>query len=594
MASADLNSLTIYDHLLPRNRSESPAIQHDHEEDHQSTLQDVRIFKRNRDTYHSAVLLLVFLATIGILLACFPIASNTHPHPKEVSVTIYVAVKLIKIVFRVLAIAMYCWCVKRKGVLKYREVFDVDLRTSPTDTEDALILNSDQRCSPPGCSPPLRQSFQDHMLLSGHGSQSSLRGAILVLGIGSLMKNIAVFIGSVYCLHILKRSVTLSEALAPICEVCYFSVVLSQMFFFKAYNKTGLQPRKSLHYVMALFIAIDVWSWTGMTIYPLVKDLAPKFADHYMCLHNQSSFLQVTYTWARYVRPMSVEYCTISICVLCHLWNKMALSGLSSKLNAGDAEEGTQPGHCNRQLLRNGYGSFLQHTTQLAFSHTVRKHKLVIFGSLTMGFSISILQLSINHYFTNERVGGVIIWLLTVCLFLPTTCLVIRYTRVLNFPILKSYSLGVNDYLLLFSSSFFYFIDLLRLVAAGGFIQSNTIMGYQMALFGVLISALLSLQISLQTKFLITVQRNCVTDARVKEEVAAFLLHLGIMNLFHWFTVSYAYESESEMFMPVLTEWFGSNNAYLKVILLICFPVGILYRFHSVVLAYELVKTRFF
>ena len=181
-----------------------------------------------------------------------------------------------------------------------------------------------------------RNKLQDlrNMLKRNTETRCSLTGAIIVLGCGALVLNFTYIINDIYCLALLMdRKPTVSEALSPISYTLFsFSVVL-QMAFFNFYNGARFVSRPMLHYALAVWIAADWWDWFAMTATPLLNSEpdyianstngSPANETYYMCGNKPTELFRFVKVLETYLKPMNIEYRTVSISVLFQLWGTM-------------------------------------------------------------------------------------------------------------------------------------------------------------------------------------------------------------------------------------------------------------------------------
>ena len=554
-------------------------------------------FGETEKSYHSALIFMVFLATIGIVLvlATIPVNHLLSTAPG------HAVVKIIRIMYYLFASCLYIWFLRNRKNLEKKEIVCWSRSNkvhSNSSVRSTLKIQSQVKMQNP--SNTSTQKVETHC---------SLTGAIIVLGCGGTILNFTCMISGIYCLAYMDRKPTLSEAINPVCYASYCFIVVLQMVFFKAYDGVRFAQRSILHYTLAVWIAADWWQWFALTATPLVSTtVKDNNNETYMCPTNLTAMFRFTGVLTTYLRPMSIEYATVSISVLFQLWGTMTnadVNRLKSKRSFHTGihiQDASSP--AGSEITDKHVGS---PRPQLTFKGIFKKYTCVIVGTSVLGLINLILQIEISEQYgiTNSlgkhddkkdtTIRSVMIWFLTLFLLLPTTLLLIPCTRPLKHPILGKYSLGVNDCLLLFTSAFIFIYDLLRLGAVAGLMQLNTERAYLMALFGLAISTGYMLQTYMQTKFLITVQRNKAADEHSNERISSFLLHLSVTNAFYWFIICFSHESHMDIFAPIMTEFFGSDEVgkrRMQVIGMICVPFISLYRFHSAVLAYELVKSR--
>ena len=580
--------------LISRYRSQQEAQENDSKE----TFIDLA---ETEKSYHSALIFMVFFATIGIVLvlATVPVDHTLSPAPG------HAVVKIIRIMYDLFVSCVYIWFLRIKMNPERKEI----VCRSQSYVRKSIF--------------PRRDKLQ-HLPVRGMSKRKaethfSVIGAIIVLGCGSLVLNFTYIIKGIYCLtSLMERKPTVSEAIYPISYASFSFIVVIQMAFFKAFDGITFKSRPMIHNALAVWIAADWWGWFAMTATPLIMLItaSPNYVtnstydsrtnESYMCSDKQTELFRFVKVLETYLQPLNIEYLTVSIGVLFQLWGTMTNVDVKRQISESDITPFLGDGQIDVE-------SVISIRPYLTFKGIFKKHICVIVGSSVLGLINLVLQIVISEQFgiTNSHrkhietdddehkfettVPSVIIWLLTLFLLLPTLLLFIPCTRILKHPIPGKYSLGMNNFLLLFTSAFVFIYDLLRLGAVAGLMQQNTKRGYLMALFGLAISIGNTLQTYMQTKFLITVQRNKARDERLNERNLSFLLHVSITNAFYWFIISFAHESHTLIFAPVMNEFYSSDQSgktRMKVIGLVCTPFWCLYRFHSAILAYELVKGR--
>ena len=288
---------------------------------------------------------------------------------------------------------------------------------------------------------------------------------------------------------------------------------------------------------------------------------------------------------------MSLEYCTIAIVVLFNFWNTMLNryvdhTDKSCLLNA--------TGH-RRQSEVDQTDDTKSATNKSIFRYIFHNQLFVLIGSIFMGLLIMTIQMTCTYDLDlDEHILRVLSVALTLILLTPMTGLFVWGLRALNTPVPSLYTLGINDYLLLLASAFNYIYDILRLIGVSNLLREENVDVLTIVL-GVLMSVYFILQTTLQTKFLMSAMRNRTNTIRAKRFMTSLLLHSCIINACDWFITSLAHEWGAKSFMPVLGNLAGNSSHghnSLAVMLLVVTPILNLYRFHSAVLAYELMKIR--
>ena len=152
-------------------------------------------------------------------------------------------------------------------------------------------------------------------------------------------------------------------------------------------------------------------------------------------------------------------------------------------------------------------------------------------------------------------------------------------------------SLGSNDYLLVFTATWCFVYDIIQFVAATDLMRSGKA---SFGIIAILLSMCFSAETCFQTRFLLTIQRVIVVDESSLEYIRPRLIYLMILNAGSWVITGLAHEwAEGGIFAPFVSMKFdGDSDLEIgSIIILTVFPMISLYRFHSTVICFEMLKT---
>ena len=597
----------------------------------------VKVYKR--ESFYAAVILLYFLISIGITLAIVPVltlistgattdipATNpsysttefpTTSTPNSANTTKsdytyrFVIIKVFRNVFSCIVAAVFIWLVISKTKLVENGAVWWPYRES--NQHDQVFQDTD------GLNPFMKVHQYHH---------SSLFGAAMFLGIGSAVMTCLMVITSVQCV-VYKQNhgepATGSLILSVLNNAVFFVLLLAQLAFFYAYNRAVFSSRCQhvFHFAMTLGIASNIWSWLAFTFTaPFWQHVeGEQFHDSvHWCIGDETEAMWYLYKTQRYLSILFPEYSIIAISLLyCH-WTTMINFGASLNETFRSRIRNSLP--CERITLANlarsndeSVALLSENTTQdgrIATKHglvdTVKKHPYVTLISFALGF-VHLTMKICSHYGSlhdwiqnrDKEIVAIVQLIAEASIFVPATYVIIKCLRCLKYVSPLNLPLSGNDYILIFASAWAIVYDFLQMFAIVDMLRRHVYVS--LAVVGIGISVVFSAQTCLQTMFLITIHRRHVDNLKVQDDVRACLIFLTLANAANWLVTGLTHEwAVDSNFVPLISIGFDhigfdteipeQNLTIGSTIILIIYPMLSLYRFHSTVICYNMLKTQ--
>ena len=139
---------------------------------------------------------------------------------------------------------------------------------------------------------------------------------LFIFGIGTILSCI---------LYLIEFSLA-HTALMPLGimdNIVYIVILCFQLAFFYLYEGEVLNNRGIFHYTIAIMVGVEVWAWVMETLFPLwMFNLAGNSTDSQHNEHINITALPIVLEFAKeFLEPFYVEFATIAIGVLFHLWS---------------------------------------------------------------------------------------------------------------------------------------------------------------------------------------------------------------------------------------------------------------------------------
>ena len=552
-------------------------------------------YSKHGHSYRATILAYV-ITCCGIAFSFAPILMSSTQELHEIkSYMIYITQCLSGTYAAVLSLVAFWFVWKRKLLISKGLV--LSLESNPSYSNAHLI-----------------SSLMDH----GHRNQANRHH----LGHSSPIQIVLFGVGSVvYCIiHLLRRAVERSLGMNQLLKfggllVCCIVYTL----FLRKYNGASIKNSSLFHYSLAVMIGGQAFGWISITfnvLWNLSGDNSTTSALNVTTdlqdVKHETKFnvelgLEITEC---VLEPFFVEFLTISTGCLIGLWNTMK-SDLDSHFEY--EENATQGIMENERAPLRDYGAILSAEGLPCSRQGIQSQKWLKFYSRIF-LMVSVFSGVVNIIVSEMQPPGPFTKLLYPN-FIPTNFRILFMqamevlihaplwvlTVISNYKlqnctrgIPKTKSLKSSDYLLLFTSAVLYIYYFLKLVAviAGFFVQSQ--LQTTTTVLSVLFWFLNIMQVWSQTELILTihyVSRSCPSVLKSFKLPKFTLIYLIAINLSLWFqrSVSLAWAEHDPTFyhyFPDFVAIFGKHNT--KMLLVLYLPTGIIYNFHSAVLAYEI------
>ena len=605
----------------------------------QSQLANIPSCRSNKalergDNFYTAVILLYFLVSIGITLALIPLLTLISMHDSAINVPTptdapvisitdvrmanishsterqqlyftFTFIKVIRNVYSCVVSATLIWLVKCKAKLIKDGIVTLEwqYREEPRSIQSA----------------DCRQESNDDQMLSTSTTRhrhNSLFGAALFLGAGSAVMIFLTVITTTQCVvfkYNQGEGVTGSLILSVLNNVVFFVLLVAQLAFFYTYNGAVFSRYSNsiFHFAIALSIASNIWGWLGMTFTaPIWEHIAgEEFHDHaYWCRGNETQIMWYLTKTHRYLSILFPEFSIMAISLLFSYWTTMTKpSTIQDPMSTIAAQSLHRP---NIMAIDDEAATLLSPNTssvkQEYLMAIIKKHPYVMFISSALGLvyvTMTICTFSGSLYDrikkNNTDVAVIVERVVVVSIFLPATFLIVPCLRRLKHVSPLNVPLSGNDYLLIFASTWALVYDFLQLFSS--FVIFSTYLS--LALVGIGVSILFSAQVCLQAKFLLMIQRRYVDDTITQNFVRACLIFLTFANAANWLVTGLTHEWAIENNVaPLINVGFDHdieveadhpkrNLTIGNAIILIIYPMLSLFRFHSAVICYEMLRT---
>ncbi|XP_072050356.1 uncharacterized protein [Amphiura filiformis] len=536
--------------------------------------------------YHSAIILVFLLGTLGVALAFAPVLVLPSYNPIKLGANVTNFNKILGgILALTVATTSLCLVIgKRRLEEKGYVQFSI---TSRTNRDVNHSTSGDNR----------------HRNSRSRVYKNVNRCQTILFGIG----------GAIYLVIGLVQNIsedTFEEMAASVAEkVMHLISLMTQMVFLIKYEGALLQNVTLLHYAIALMIADKVWMWISLTLSSAADiayqtDANNSNSTHWSLLETSESFLE----------PIYIEFLITCVGIFLYMWSSMGKNVQRRfDVEPESDDEVYSPNHTygsiiteseeRRRLLSNDgdsesqrdwfnsrSNSELQYTSTL-FLKIAKRVGVLLVVIVSIGYSIVgfILRDGPLEYIT-DSIGPYnrlnILLGIKIALFGPLTvlCMISAY-RMYKRPDITPPSFP-NDYLLLGATAGIFLWFLFKLIAATVNTEENplTFIGY------IAVQVVCILHIWVQTQFLLGAQSIHSRGYRLSALTQACLVYLAGSNASEWLQVSLERETlihnHGSKISPVLNAVYGDKGNLILIYVL--YPFIELFRFHSVVMAYEI------
>ena len=365
-----------------------------------------------------------------------------------------------------------------------------------------------------------------------------------------------------------------NNKLGVIDNIVYIIILTFQLTFFKFYEGEVLQNKGIFHYTIAVLVGAEIWAWVGETLWPFwIMEFSynQTGSEHNHENTNITGLPPVLEFVKEFLEPFYVEFATIAIGILFHLWYNISKS---RDFNHADDET-----HRIETSSRNQNISY-------------RKLKMIASIGIGLIFSVIFICICVLTGFKQNvfpHYIDIFIYRFNKLVYFASILII---SSILLFQLRKEQPtqdpFTSSEYILLLgtcSDSIYY---IFRVVASIGYLlETDTISDTRIGWLYLVYCFIALPYVWMQTKLLITIHRK-----RIPEYVKYFLVFISAVNFCEWFVravqLGLSQEGDSETVMtPMMEKFFGESSTRIMRLLLL--PVMILFRFHSGLVAVELI-----
>ena len=559
------------------------------------------------DGYYSALVLMYLLISMGVVLSLLPLVTAVSSKSKDEYQYTYFVIKIMRNINSCTVTTVQLWMVRKKtkwiheGAIRY--------------------VKSGNRWT-------VRQRVDNEVVAPEYFNHNYVFRALLVLGVGSMVKMVISIVTSTACLYFNLHHLSGTDVITGINNYAFLAVLLSQLLFFYTYKGIVFTSQTHFHFAMAVCIANNIWGWLGTTFtgpfYELLAGDVQTNHDiaHVYCYFNHSSnpILYNMNEIQRYFSILFPEYCIMAISIFGYFWSTMSTNPNPTEntpdTHSLDHNMNTISEHCRLRSSRNSTDerqmllsstdepwTFEQKNT--SFLNLVRQNPISFVVSLTVAtiyMAFNVIIFFGGHKTRENNLGMKKSVALSSCLsfvvFLPTICLMTQCLRRLTWTMPFICPLNTTDYLQLFTTSWGLVCDILQIAAALELLRSGNI---AIGVIAIVVAFCFTVQNCLQTKLLLTIQRKGVRSIKERNFIRSRLIYLSVANLVNWLLTALTHEltvHEGDKHPSIISLAFdktsddSDKSSVGSLVVLTIYPMLSLYRFQSAVICYDLLRTQ--
>ena len=391
--------------------------------------------------------------------------------------------------------------------------------------------------------------------------------------------------------------------------------IILAIIFLRRYEGVALKSCRFFQYSIALMIGADAWVWICITVKPLWtfsihstlngSSNTSEYSDTATSFHLNSTneIMEIVET---FLQPFFVEFLSISAGCVINLWFTMTDDPRLHIEYEQQFNRETRIDEQNEDLP--DYRALLDQSesedslSQSKNDTTSRRHRylkyIVITASVFIGTGYwaasEILPFGPFSFIAEEHLSdttrSVLEKIIIGLVYLPLVvmnliCLHILQKSSDGIPQIKHFT--TSDLLLLTTSAAYFFYFILRSIANINIVIDDwkpECMLYLVINIGSIV------HIWVQTQFIMTAHYVHRSVRRLPKTTEFTLIYVAAINLAEWLGLAVVHkwienDPALAVFNPELVKSFGNLNT--AILLLILNPIMEMYRFHSVVVAYE-------
>ena len=431
----------------------------------------------------------------------------------------------------------------------------------------------------------------------------------------------------------------------------YMISIVFHMAFLAKYAGAILPNSSLFHYSIALMIADKVWVWLTVTLSDLVhvsqqlsgnSSLYPIHPIGNCCnlttlnTSSETMFFKVVDVCMIFLEPFFIEFLTISIGVLFNLWHLIGNDQRSCEMEEQhrSVEQDTTAETLNSVGRLQDYGCLINESwsktrpTQGYFTSDMpesERHSLlagdqknvrempckrdslimriytacVIFFVLGFFAAEFILLHGQFHYLAHELSDDAQYFLYRcteVIAYGPVTVAALpAIYKIYQKNACSSIVFSSSDYLLFFTATTHYIWFILKLIAAATVLEiSSEEYLHGQAKFSLIFSISCILQVWIQTQFIVAAQSVRRFRNPISKLTRMCLIYITVINVSEWLRMAISRGTVTRdnfyytFYIPILSDCFGEVTT--RTLMFLFYPALELFRFHSAIVAYEVLK----
>ncbi|XP_072021591.1 uncharacterized protein [Amphiura filiformis] len=572
----------------------------------------------NNGNYHSALMLIFLLGSAAVALAFVPVLIPSSHESEKISTN---ARNITQPIHALCTVMMSALCIyfiiklktwKDSGEVQFmpRHSRNTVDRPNMYNFTESLVRNSTEARAEDLHAMPFKQS-----VMFGVGAGMWLTcDMVYIICFGDQFGDNSVYWNWVSLLDVF----------------IYLLSVVIQIIFLAKYDGAILPNNCLFHYSIALMIADKVWVWITVTLGGIddVMSHAHNHTDRNSTAGNvtESTFQTALDMTLVFLDPFFLEFLTISMGLLFHMWNLIgkdrAVSRTRDSRSTTDVRRHSDGGYGDYSYVIESegggnqvsryYGSDVTESEQCGLlgyntNRNIRLHlndkiKTCLFTVFVIVVHLGLFTLDLVIYQLRPFLSWsnslpistqyILNYGIQIAAFLPITfaCIVATY-KIYKENTYWSLRFTSSDYLLFCTSAANFIWLLFRVIAATTILSTSTNADQRNQAIIVLCYAILRIiQVWVQTQMLLAA-RSVHQMGRPNSKLTRFcLIYLVVINIWQWLAIAISREllAHRTPFTTVMIDCFGEATT---TTLMYFFYLAIeLYCFHSAVVAYETLK----
>ncbi|XP_072021567.1 uncharacterized protein [Amphiura filiformis] len=586
---------------------------------------------RGNGNYHSALMLVFFLGSAAVALAFAPVLiSSSNDKPTKILTTAQNVTQPAHAICSVIMSALCLYFIMKKNTWQ--------------SSGKVTFMKRQYRNSPSSggfvCNATDHDQISDDQTKKQQAENEMSLLQMVVFGVGALL-----FLACrvIYVASFEDDTVNLNWV--PIVdELTYMVSIVIQVIFLVKYNGAVLPNNSLFHYSVGLMVADKVWLWLTQTLNNIAVlsseddislPISPVYPINYTSKvskndgnFTESTFQKVIEASLVFLQPFFLESLTIVMGALLHLWNfigkdsnipRVEGNGTSDNaerhpreryydygyvIDSEERQEVTKHYSCNTaESLHGLLGSGANYLAERSSMNDKIKIGLFTVIAFIIAISLFMTVVILNQLGPFEHIADslsdhtkyVLAYGIQMTAFLATiiACLVSTHKIYHRNTCLSTTTLTFSEYLLFVTAATNFIWFILRLIAAATFLNmSNSDDPHRGEAICNLCYALTCIvQVSAQTQMLLAAQSVHQMGQSNSTFTRVCLINIAAINISFWLIIGIFRESvinqhRSSITYQFMNKCFGEKTT--KIMIFLLYPAMELYRFHTTVVAYQI------